>query len=167
MLTWQERSHTTLLLVAFYPKSRIPDRAKALEIIGAYNTTMKHKYYNFTDLTHNEWLNAIYTHRFVMAPFGHGLDTHRITEILLMGGIPVMRRSTISSCYDDSDNTIGTSTRGSLPIVVINSWKDLSEEFLEQEWLRITSIPLEHWDWSRMLLGHWWDRIRNSTVQHV
>ena len=40
-----------------------------------------------------------------------GLDTHRMTEILLMGGVPVIRQSTISSCYDDTDNVIGDGLR--------------------------------------------------------
>jgi len=64
----------------------------------------------------------------------------RITEILLMGGIPVTRRSTISSCYDDTDNTINIKggqkvvSRGSLPIVILDKWEDLTKDRLEKEW---------------------------------
>ena len=111
---------------------------------------------------YSEWLDAIYHHRFVLAPFGHGLDTHRISEIYGNGGIPVMRRSTISSCYDDSDNDMGKGRkRGSLPLVIVDKWEDLSEEFLEKEWLRIVKIPIEAWDYHRLLLSHWIDRIQN------
>ena len=103
-------------------------------------------------------------HRFVLAPFGHGLDTHRISEILLMGGIPVMRRSTISSCYDDSDNYYNTNTtsnftRGSLPIVLLDSWEHLNATRLEKEWDYFSKIPYSHWDWKRVYVDHWLQRI--------
>jgi hypothetical protein len=106
--TREDKDKLPLLLVAFYPKSRVPDRMKVLTAIGAVPPKGQPKplnpFYNETDLSHTEWLRAITDHKFVLAPFGHGLDTHRVTEILLMGGIPVMRKSGISSCYDDSDN---------------------------------------------------------------
>lgn len=154
------------MLVAFYPKSRIPDRAKVLEIIGAYTNPEEKKYFNFTDLDHVPWLRAIQEHRFVLAPFGHGLDTHRISEIYLMGGIPVMRRSSITSCFDDSDNVIWGRgdkpplRRGSLPSVIVDRWEDLSQELLEREWARLRLIPNEEWDWHRILLSQWVERIR-------
>ena len=105
-------------------------------------------------------------HRFVLAPFGHGLDTHRISEILLMGGIPVMRRSTITSCYDDSDNYYNANTttpssfkRGPLPIVLLDSWEQLNATRLEQEWEYFSKIPNSHWDWKRLYVDHWIERI--------
>ena len=150
------------LLVAFYPKSRIPDRAKVLDVLGAYLHLNESKWYNFTDLDHAGWLEGITLHRFVLAPFGHGLDTHRVSEILLMGGVPVMRRSSISSCYDDSDNTIGRHTRGSLPVVILDSWSELTEQRLEAEWTRIERVPREAWDWRRGLLDQWVDRVHAS-----
>lgn len=159
----EEKSKFPLLLVAFYPKSRIPDRLKVLKYLGAAPPPGQPKpqnpFYNETDLSHTEWLDAIVYHRFVLAPFGHGLDTHRISEILLMGGIPVMRKSTISSCYDDSDNEINGKSRGSLPVVILDSWNDLTAERLELEWNRITKYPRDHWDWRRLFIYHWLDRI--------
>ena len=76
-----------------------------------------------------------------------------------MGGIPVMRRSSISSCYDDSDNTFNNTTRGSLPVVILDSWKDLTAERLEIEWKRIVSLPKNAWDWKRVFIYHWFERI--------
>ncbi len=103
---------------------------------------------------------------------GNGLDTHRLNEILLMGGIPIIRRSSITSCYDDSDNTIVTRgdskvTRGSLPIVIVKSWDELSRSMLEKEWLRITSHPLSYWDWKRLFVYSWIDRINPSNPNPV
>jgi hypothetical protein len=163
---YTELSARPLLLVAFYPKSRVPDRFNVLKAIGAIPDKGQSKpvnpFYNETDLSHVQWLRAIGEHKFVLAPFGHGLDTHRISEILLMGGIPVMRRSGISSCYDDSDNQIRGSERGSLPIVILDSWADLTKERLDSEWVRISNTPIDTWDHSRLFINHWLDRIASS-----
>jgi hypothetical protein len=156
-----------LLLIAFYPKSRVPDRHKVLSILRVFPPKgvpkMENPFYNYTDLSHMEWLEAIGHHKFVLAPFGHGLDTHRISEILLMGGIPVTRRSSISSCYDDSDNAFPHSPtekkRGSLPIVIVDKWEDVTKERLEEEWIRIQNTPASQWDWSRLFMNHWLERI--------
>lgn len=161
------------LLVAFYPKSRVPDRHKVLYTLGAIPPRGQPKpvnpWYNATDLNHAEWLEAINYHKFVLAPFGHGLDTHRISEILLMGGIPVMRRSSISSCYDDSDNTLTNAkgkvlTRGSLPVVILDKWEDLTLQRLQSEWTRIKAVPPEQWDWKRVFMDHWIERIKHFQV---
>jgi 3'-phosphoadenosine 5'-phosphosulfate sulfotransferase (PAPS reductase)/FAD synthetase len=70
-----------------------------------------------------------------------------------------MRRSTISSCFDDTDNTLGKSTRGSLPIVLLDSWQELTKERLEKEWENFKAFPLSHWDWRRVFMHHWLERI--------
>jgi hypothetical protein len=168
----EEQTKKPLLLVAFYPKSRVPDRSSVLSILKVYPPKGVPKdpspFYNYTDLNHEQWLQGIVEHRFVLAPFGHGLDTHRISEILMMGGIPVMRRSSISSCYDDSDNVYEITTasgkkmnktRGSLPVVIVDRWEDVTKERLESEWTRISKIPPTSWDWKRLFIYHWMDRI--------
>jgi hypothetical protein len=162
----EQQTKKPLLLIAFYPKSRVPDRTKVLVTIGQIQPRgkppLENPWFNNTDLNHIEWLEGAVTHRFVLAPFGHGLDTHRISEILLMGGIPVTRRSTISSCYDDTDNTAGQKgqlKRGPLPIVILDKWEDLTEARLEAEWKRITAFPKSHWDWRRLFFNHWAERI--------
>lgn len=152
------------LLVAFPPNQYAPDRQKALSALALNEVPTA--WANQTQLTHSQWMEAIALHKFVLAPFGHGLDTHRITEILLMGGIPVMRRSSISSCYDDTDNELvsadgRTMTRGSLPVVVLDRWEDLTLGRLQEEWRRISAVPPEQWDWGRLFMEHWLRRIRH------
>lgn len=142
---------------------------KVLTAIGAIPPKGQPKplnpFYNETDLSHTEWLKAITDHKFVLAPFGHGLDTHRVTEILLMGGIPVMRKSGISSCYDDSDNVSKDGKiRGSLPVVILDSWADLTKGRLEAEWKRISLINDSYWDYKRLFIGHWLERIGKSVI---
>lgn len=63
--TAEELSKRPLLLIAFYPKSRVPDRHKVLSILGAIPPKGQSKptnpWYNETDLSHSEWLDAIGT----------------------------------------------------------------------------------------------------------
>lgn len=181
-MTSEEKSKKPLLLIAFYPKSRVPDRTSVFNVLKINPPKGQPRdpnpFYNYTDLNHIEWLQAITDHKFVLAPFGHGLDTHRVSEIFMMGGIPVMRRSSISSCYDDSDNsyladhhlsnnsvstgvrtTPQVKTRGSLPMVIVDRWEDVTKERLDKEWERLSKIPDSHWDWSRSFAYHWLDRI--------
>ena len=82
-----------------------PDRTTAVATLQQNEFLMANK------TSHEQFLRAIAWHKFTVAPFGRGLDTHRLTEILLMGGVPVIRKSTISSCYDDTDNVIGDGLR--------------------------------------------------------
>mmetsp|Transcript_102602 Transcript_102602/g.293878 ORF Transcript_102602/g.293878 Transcript_102602/m.293878 type:complete len:296 (+) Transcript_102602:671-1558(+) len=191
-----EAPPSSLLLIAFQEKQRVPQRKKALEAVlkaggGAFTPSNK-------VISHEAWytragfgviwlrhvaslrraashhhiqpqhprLEAITTHKFVLAPLGHGLDTHRVSEILMMGGIPVMKRSTISSCYDDSDNeltAVGASgtkhTRGSIPSVIVDDWAEVTPSRLEREWDEISRHPKGHWDWQRLFAQQWLDRI--------
>ena len=162
------RSSRPLLLVSFLKKGYAPDREKLQRIIDEGPHKDSKEYYNFTTFNHHRlWLKAISEHKFVLVPFGNGLDTHRMYEVLIMGGIPVTRRSSISSCYDDSDNVFGNSSRGSIPIVILESWEDLSKSRLDAEWERIVQTPIENWDWSRLLAYQWNERIKASaTVSH-
>eukprot|EP00284_Hemiselmis_tepida_P011856 CAMPEP_0174932404 /NCGR_PEP_ID=MMETSP1355-20121228/35681_1 /TAXON_ID=464990 /ORGANISM="Hemiselmis tepida, Strain CCMP443" /LENGTH=774 /DNA_ID=CAMNT_0016178813 /DNA_START=153 /DNA_END=2474 /DNA_ORIENTATION=+ len=58
----------------------------------------------------NQWASAVQNHNFVFCPWGHGLDTHRTWEVLLLGSFPVVRNSTLDSLY------VG------LPVLVVSSW---------------------------------------------
>jgi hypothetical protein len=165
--TLEQQSSRPLLLVSFTGRGK-PDRQKALDYLHsvAIETSKSNGtlFFNQTGhLTHAQWLQAITEHRFVLAPFGVGLDTFRMSEILMMGGVPVMRRSTITSCYDDSDNQFNNHTRGSLPIVVLNSWNELNQSRLEDEWRRISSHPSSHWDWRRLFIDQWIQRITHRS----
>ena len=157
---------TKLLLVPFHEVLYAPDRNKVLSILKK-SEAMNGIWYHKVELPHMSYLHAIRSYKFVLAPFGYGLDTHRISEILLMGGRPVIRRSSLSSCYDDSDNFVNNVSRGSLPIVVLDKWEDLSVRRLEKEWKRINSKPSSAWDWQRVFIYHWLQRIGTGTNENI
>ena len=107
-----------------------------------------------------EFLEQVMNHRFTLIPTAKGHDHQLVMDVLLMGGIPVMKRSSISSCYDDTDNQLNlTSTRGSLPMVFVDSWKQVTPKLLEKEWKRISYHPPDYWDTTRLFMDHWSTRI--------
>ncbi len=151
-----------LLLVSFTSNSM--DRIKVLSRLEKTVFYSNDTWYNRTLVSHSNWLKAITEHKFVLAPFGNGLDTHRMYEIWLMGGIPVARKSTISSCYIDEDSA--TVDGGSLPIVYLDSWDQLTKERLEEEWHRIMKVPSSKWNWKRLTLDYWKEKL-NCPVRNT
>ena len=152
-----------LLLVNINPRGELrkPDRNTVKRVFQSHRR--RDSFYTVRGkMTPMKWLESASEFRFILCPFGHGLDTHRVTEVLLMGGIPVVRRSSITSCLDDSDNVIGNLTRGSLPVVIVNEWKDVTRERLIAEWQRISSVDPSKWDWKRLFIDHWLERLDNA-----
>jgi hypothetical protein len=180
-----------LLFVSFEASSYSPDRQRLMKRIEELaKGPADSVFFEKRTGSHGEWTRGIAEHRFVLAPHGHGLDTHRVAEIIMLGGIPVMKKSSISSCYDDTDNDLRPSTgtkssgnsnedkgkssvvispktngavRGGIPAVILNSWDELTKERLEKEWERISKVPQEQWDWRRAFLDQWLARIKYST----
>lgn len=93
-LSKEDKSRQPILLVAFKPIDYSPDRFKVLKFLNIIDDSsnvlinkQNEKSYWFTyigkKMNHLDWLNAIRDHRFVLAPHGHGLDTHRSVCILI------------------------------------------------------------------------------------
>lgn len=100
----------------------------------------KHKPFKeyLTDLTHAQ---------FVVCPAGNGLDCHRQWEVLLMGAIPVMLHSTLDPLFGPE---------GELPVVLVDDWSHVTEEFLKSEYQRLKSKTRAH---ERMFAGYWLNKI--------
>ncbi len=56
--------------------------------------------------------------KFVLAPFGEGIDTHRVWEAILLGNIPIVKSSSLDNLYKN------------FPVLIVKSWKDLNYEKL-------------------------------------
>lgn len=82
--------------------------------------------------------------KFVLSPEGAGTDCHRTWEALLMGSIPVVKHSTIDELFKD------------LPVLLINDWKEVTEELLERKWLEMKKPPYQI---ERIYAKYWLDKI--------
>ncbi len=95
----------------------------------------------------NQYIKETAQHKFVISPPGLGPDLYRIYEALLVGSIPIVQHSYLDYLYEG------------LPILFIDSWEEVTEEFLHQKYAEITS---RKYDPKRLYMEFWLDFI-NST----
>jgi hypothetical protein len=95
-----------------------------------------------------EYINNIYKHKFVICPEGNGIDTHRVWETLYMGSIPIVKKNINYLLYNND-----------FPICMINSWKDITEEFLLEEFCRVS---LEDFSVEKLTFEYWKNKILNE-----
>jgi hypothetical protein len=99
----------------------------------------------FNGQNFNQYLDSIYNHKFVLAPRGNGIDTHRLWECLYLGAIPITKKIINSSFYED------------LPICFVDKWSDITEDFLNKEYERITNT---RWDLEKLNFDYWKNKIK-------
>lgn len=73
-------------------------------------------------ITVEEMWRAIGTYRYVACPFGHGLDTHRLWEVLRLGSIPVVTSSSLDRLFEGHQ----------LPAIIVDDWKSVNETSFAQ-----------------------------------
>jgi len=93
------------------------------------------------------FLKDIYNHKFVLCPRGNGLDTHRLWETLYMKTIPIVKREIYNKDFTD------------LPILFINKWEEITEEFLHQKYEEIMS---KEWNLDKLKISYWEKFISNK-----
>lgn len=70
-------------------------------------------------------------HRFVLSPEGNGADCYRHWEALYLGAIPIVMAGPTMSSFAD------------LPVLFTNDYSELSEEYLEEQWRRLSAQRFE------------------------
>jgi hypothetical protein len=84
---------------------------------------------------------------FVISPEGAGIDCHRTWEALLLGCVPVVKRSQFSSLFAD------------LPVLVLDEWEQFNEAHMRQ------SLPIffqKRFNFSSLFLSYWSDCIKQK-----
>lgn len=81
---------------------------------------------------------------FVLSPKGAGIDCHRTWEALALGCIPIVERSPICSVFED------------LPVLIIDSWKDVTRELLDKT---IADFGERKFRMEKLTLRYWVQRI--------
>lgn len=87
-----------------------------------------------------EYLKDISHSKFVLSPAGNGIDCFRTWECILLGAIPIMKRSPIDYIYDD------------LPVLIIDDWAEINYEFLEMKYEEIKS---KTYNMEKAYLNYW------------
>jgi len=93
---------------------------------------------------YDNYIDNIYNHKFVICPEGNGIDTHRKWETLYLKSIPIEKRNINSSFYED------------LPICFVDSWEDITEDYLNREYNRIIN---SNWNLNKLDMFYWKNEI--------
>lgn len=88
---------------------------------------------------------------FTLSPQGTGPDSYRTWEALLVGSIPVIIRSPFDYIYEG------------LPVLIVDSWDIISEDFLRKEYARITS---KKYDISKLYAEYWTSHIKEFQLNY-
>lgn len=88
----------------------------------------------------------IYNHKFIFAPRGNGIDTHRLWEALYLKSIPIVKR------------TIGMEEFEDLPILFIDNWENIDEKFLNDQYEYIMN---KSYNFNKLKLDYWCNKIVN------
>lgn len=89
---------------------------------------------------------------FEVSPRGNGLDCFRTWEALLLGTIPIVRRSTLDPLFDDED----------LPVARVDSWEEITPEALAR-WRAALQPRLGARVDAALSLNHWVGRIKKAS----
>lgn len=92
----------------------------------------------------HDYLMDIAISKFVLSPRGVGLDCHRTWESLLMGSIPILRTSSLDPLFEN------------LPVLIINDWSEITEEFLEKKY---AEIKLKKFNFDKLYAPYWINKI--------
>jgi hypothetical protein len=75
-----------------------------------------------------QYCRDLQEHKFVLCPPGNGKDTHRAWESLHMGSVPIVEDSMMNRYYSQF-----------FPMVVVESWWDVTEDFLNRKYEELNS----------------------------
>ena len=93
-----------------------------------------------------EYFNSMCKYKFALCPPGRGLDTHRTYEAIICGTIPIVFPALLNEfLYED------------LPVLVIDSFDKINEEYLEEQYNRI--ISRNDYNFSKLTPEYWCEKI--------
>lgn len=81
---------------------------------------------------------------FVISPPGNGLDCHRTWEALYLKCYPIVLSTTLDPLYEG------------LPVVVVNSWEEVTEEFLQK---KKEEFDHREWAFERAYIPYWFEKV--------
>lgn len=101
--------------------------------------------YLATKQTYTNYVEQLSRSVFTVSPPGNGEDCFRTWEALCLRSYPIVLRSDLQPLYED------------LPVVVIDSWEEVTEEFLRQ---KKEEFDARKWNYEKAYLPFWLDQVR-------
>ena len=95
----------------------------------------------------DNFLHKVNNHKFVFATRGNGIDTHRLWESLYLRTIPIVKRC------------IGMEDFNDLPILFIENWEDITEDYLNEQYEIIMN---KTYNLEKLDVNYWMNLIKNT-----
>jgi len=99
------------------------------------------------NIPRNETWTNMSKYAFVLSPHGNGLDCHRTWEALVLGCIPVVKKSSLDVLYED------------LPVLIVDDWSDINKDLLNST---IEMFKRKNFNYDKLKLDYWMNLITNS-----
>tara|TARA_Y100000816_G_scaffold258348_1_gene213124 strand:+ start:4393 stop:5427 length:1035 start_codon:yes stop_codon:yes gene_type:complete len=98
-----------------------------------FHISKKDKIFSFDQpsLSISEYINRIDEHKYVLAPWGNGFDTHRVWEALYLGSIPIIKRHITYQYLDENS------------ILFIDEYEDINKPTIENFEKRYSELNKE------------------------
>jgi len=144
------REKKSLLYVNFRPETNPGIRRPLWESFGSTGWAgccTRHP----GNVSREEYVASMASHRFVLCPRGNGIDTHRMWEALYLGVIPIIEKNPALESFSD------------LPILLVDRLEGLEPSFLESKYQVMVSRA---WNWEKLFLP-WWRRRLDETKGRV
>jgi hypothetical protein len=122
---------------------RFHDRIKSLQTIPRNLLEINN---NFTKRT-NTW-QQMAKYKFILSPFGNGMDCHRTWESIALGCIPIIRSPNFRNLFNEFN------------VLIVNDWNEITEELLNSYLSSIGNNELNNINNEKLNLKYWVDKIQ-------
>jgi hypothetical protein len=101
------------------------------------------------NLTLIEYKKKLDEHKFILCPFGNGIDTHRLWESIYHGIIPIVESHIHYKLLEE------------LPAIVVSSFREIDENFLDRKFNEITN---RSFNLNKLYTDWWISSIKNNLI---
>tara|TARA_Y100000996_G_scaffold68801_1_gene46398 strand:+ start:50 stop:1099 length:1050 start_codon:yes stop_codon:yes gene_type:complete len=106
-------------------------------------------HHEYPQLQIKQYLNHLQSYKFIFAPQGNGIDTHRVWETIYAGSIPVVKEHTNFNLFKD------------LPIIFYKDNKELTLDYLQR---KEKEIKIESFSSRKLSISYWLEIMNKDLI---
>jgi hypothetical protein len=94
-----------------------------------------------------DYFREIKKSKFVLCPWGNGVDCHRNYETWYLGSFPIIKKhKALEMLYD-------------LPAWWVDSWEDVTEDKMNEKYVELVNMSFEK---NKLYFDYWWEKIKKD-----
>ena len=114
-----------------------------------YSRKNKKVIFDIDKQSKEKFINNLNEHKFILSPWGNGIDTHRVWEALYSNSIPITKDHTVFSSFKN------------LPIIFVKNYKQINTDININDSLSLELADFKYW--KSMILN---SRNKNQTIDN-